>query len=573
MSSAPENVQTPDVSDASLPVQSDFAGLKVTRKIHRNRSKMRNRIEATQLEDSLPALPDALGVPSTSQAGTSIQRKRSATMMTETHLTTPRPTKMQRDSTEATEDEDDITAKGKAPRRGKRSGQRVKASQEQARTKKSELTKAKAARNIIRMLDALEQPISETPEDQLTNEEAIKIATGHGVNKGRKEIAVDTTREGERWRDRHNIKIDQFKDSILSDKQIRELKFRLFTHGAVWGYRKNSEGKYELVFSVIFHFFDQMSESELDDFAFMGGFFASLQDGPKLDTNKYMDGGTMFGLGWRGGTDREFRLGWYARHPNTDWAKHHKDECRLAAIYNRIFLQQSRYIHGLATETINRLRLPRLSDQQLGEGKSELPAANLTCTCQDFRNKMHRDHDASDWTFGLWFPTYANGKLVRDAEEEWGSTSANAQELSQFCGKDRTSFTGLSSQKLIQNIVAGGTSIQCTKRLTERIERHAAMLEGKLGKDRQPIPALKINDYYARSSMPRPAAKYRWWVDDMYHEEGDNGQDTDSDVDDQGAEVGYPDGDMWMLLSEDQHSSDSDYETDGESDYSEDSFQ
>ncbi|QRV75839.1 hypothetical protein RhiJN_03854 [Ceratobasidium sp. AG-Ba] len=598
MSSAPETVGTPDVSDAPLPIQSDSADIQMARSTRRKKSKMLRRrsniksnksltnpaietdqgSDTTQSERNLLKLPHVSGVPLNTEAGPSIQRKRSATMMTETNLTIPRPTKVQRDSAEATGDEGEVTSKAKATRRGKRSGQHVKSSRAQARVKKSGLSNAEQARNIIRMLDALEQPITETPEDQLTNEEVVDIATGHGVNKGRKEIVVDTVREGKRWRTRHNIEIDQFKDRILSDEQIRKLKFRLFTHGVVWGYRKNNEGKHELVFSVIFHFFDDMSDSELDDFAFLGGFFASLQGGPKLDTNKYMDGGTMFGLGWRGGTDGDFRLGWYARHPDTDWAKHHRDECRVAAIYNRMFLQQSRYIHRLATETINRLRLPRLSDRQLGEGKSELPAANLTCTCQDFRNKMHRDEDASDWTFGLWFPTRANGQLVRKAEEVEKMTQGGAFVFPNLgMGVDFSKCPGVVSilwqgphelhgtveSKTNPTFRRWGTSIQCTNRLTKRVELHAAMLEGKLVKDGRPIRALKINDYYARSSMPRPKPKYRWWVDDMYGEEVDEGQDTE---DEEEMEHGDPDDEMEILWSNDENPDDSDYEPSDESD-------
>ncbi|QRV82818.1 hypothetical protein RhiJN_10833 [Ceratobasidium sp. AG-Ba] len=538
MSSAPETVGTPDVSDAPLPIQSDSADIQMARSTRRKKSKMLRRrsniksnksltnpaietdqgSDTTQSERNLLKLPHVSGVPLNTEAGPSIQRKRSATMMTETNLTIPRPTKVQRDSAEATGDEGEVTSKAKATRRVDYQ-----------------------ARNIIRMLDALEQPITETPEDQLTNEEVVDIATGHGVNKGRKEIVVDTVREGKRWRTRHNIEIDQFKDRILSDEQIRKLKFRLFTHGVVWGYRKNNEGKHELVFSV-----------------------DSLRAYKVVRNSIQING--------------DFRLGWYARHPDTDWAKHHRDECRVAAIYNRMFLQQSRYIHRLATETINRLRLPRLSDRQLGEGKSELPAANLTCTCQDFRNKMHRDEDASDWTFGLWFPTRANGQLVRKAEEVEKMTQGGAFVFPNLgMGVDFSKCPGVVSilwqgphelhgtveSKTNPTFRRWGTSIQCTNRLTKRVELHAAMLEGKLVKDGRPIRALKINDYYARSSMPRPKPKYRWWVDDMYGEEVDEGQDTE---DEEEMEHGDPDDEMEILWSNDENPDDSDYEPSDESD-------
>ncbi|QRV88506.1 hypothetical protein RhiJN_16524 [Ceratobasidium sp. AG-Ba] len=580
MSSAPEIDHNSDASGTPLP---DFTSLNVnTRKTRRKRSKNINRRKKSkeqepktqELEHSDSATaPDTPAEPSTDMAGPSVQRKRSATLMTETHLTPPRPTKIQRELTEVIEDNDKM--KAKATRRGTRAGDHVKAARKEARAKKHELKCANQARDIIRMLDFLEHGITEVPPDQLTNEEAIDIATGHGVNEGRQEIAVDTTREGERWRKRNNLKVDQFRGKVLSPKQLLEYKFRLFTHGAVWGYRKNDQGQHELVFSVVFHFFDKMSESELDDFAFLGGFFASLQGGPELNTNQFMEGGTMFGLGWRGGTDREFRFGWYARHPDTDWAKHHRDECRIAAIYNRMFLQQSRYIHKLASETINRLRLPRLSDRHLGEEKSELPAANLTCTCQDFINKMHTDDDASDWTFGLWFPTYADGRLVQNAKEVENMTKGGAFVFPNLgMGVDFSKCPGVVSilwqgphelHGTAQSVTnpeyrRWGTSIQCTNRLTERIERHEAMLQGQLGKDRRPIPPLKINDFYARSGNPRPMAGHQWWVDDMY----DAGPGSDSGDEDSDAEAGFldPDDKLNILLSADQHSSDSDYEQD-----------
>ncbi|KAG8718214.1 hypothetical protein FRC08_005708 [Ceratobasidium sp. 394] len=530
-------------------------------KKRRDKQKRSAALEAATQAASNPS--NTASVPSGSDVGASMQRKRSATMLTDNptarmlHLlsfrsiflmisTYSRPPSPESFS-EDLPTEDESQPADKHTRRGMRAGKSVKESRLLARQKQKERYRAKIARQLIEILDALEQPIADEPAHNLTDQEAIDLADGHRVSKERQEIAFDVDKHAKKWREKHNIRPGQFKGKVLTDEQIRSLKFRIFTSGAIWGYRTNEHGEEVLAFSAIFHFFDQMSDSELDDIKFMGEFFTELSiHGPFIDTNSAMEGGLMIGIGWRGGSDEGFRFGWYQRHPDTDWAKYHRDECRVAAIYNRLFLQQSRHIHGVASSVVETHRLPRLSDRQIGENTAEIPASNLTVTWDDFFNKIHTDGDASPWTFGLWFPTYADGKLVRDPKlvEEMTKGGAFALpaigvaiDFSKCAGvvsilwQGPHELHGTARSETKPGFRRWGSSIQCAKRIVQRVDLHARMLRGELNKQGEPIRKLRINDYYARSSTPRPEIAQKWWVDDMFDEgEEDEGEYEDIEV-------------------------------------------
>ncbi|KAG8703288.1 hypothetical protein FRC09_004253 [Ceratobasidium sp. 395] len=279
----------------------------------------------------------------------------------------------------------------------------------------------------------------------------------------------------------------------------------------------------------------------------------------------------MIAFGWRQGTDKGHRGGTYARAE--DGQKKLKGyqvaHSRIATYFGRKFQMQAPALHGFNNDFIRKHRLPRIDDKELGlKDGTSAPASNLTVTTLDFRNGIHKDEDATTYTFGQWFPTYDDGRLVENPEEARAMTSGGYFVLPDYgiaidfgsCAgvvsltwRGPLDYHGTTTSVTKPGYYRWGTSIQCAKRLQNAVSLQRRVLSGEQikmrGKSEQGKPrfvqVLKIKDFYARSGLPRPEhPNPRWYEeiwegDDEYVEQEVSAVDVeDEEVGDEGEEVG-----------------------------------
>ncbi|KAG8713894.1 Chitin synthase, class 3, partial [Ceratobasidium sp. 423] len=392
----------------------------------------------------------------------------------------------------------------KPTRRGKRAGVNYRAQLDEwkeARQKRNLTEQGDIAKYILKALRFLGKEIP-LPKDinDLSPEEAIKYADGHRVNKEYDSYVFDATKQAETWQKKNGVKPGQFEGHVLTQDDLQKYNFRIFSSGTIYGFENDEQGNKVLVFSPVFIPFDSMDQEELEDFKFLGKHFAERRDDQDgLVTNNSAHrvegaGGIMLGFGWRADTDTRgrFRLGVYAEHNGTDWIDSHGKHYRMAKICGRMLHRQAPQHHGAANNSVNTQRLPRLDDRELGSTTGSIPASNLTCTCNDFCNGFHRDKDAHHWTFGLWFPTYHDGQLVMNAAEVQNMTEGGHFALPYHgivvdCGacpgvvaltwRGPVDLHGTVKSKTRPGYVRWGSSIQCTKRLKQRVDKHWAAVE------------------------------------------------------------------------------------------------
>ncbi|QRV90673.1 hypothetical protein RhiJN_18691 [Ceratobasidium sp. AG-Ba] len=387
--------------------------------------------------------------------------------------------------------------------------------------------------------------------DSLPADQVIELVEGFRSFKssnGEKVVfATELNQFGRRWRNKHGLTMGEFQGKVLDDEDIKKYGFRVFKANSFYAYDKKKDGTEELAFSACFRKYDDMSIGRREDIEYCGKLFAHAhKTGPPVTTNGPMNapegGGDMGGLGWRGASEEGYRAGTNARTGanRKDYEDYYKGQCRLAATYGGLFQDQAEELYGLNNEFVLTHRLPKLDEKEFGLKSGSVPASNLTFTTKDFRNAIHRDKDATRFTFGAWFHTYEDGSLVLDPKEIRSITQGGyfvlpdygiAIDFGECAGivtltwRGPVDFHGTTKSTTRPGYHRWGSSIQCTKRILERVnlQRQALAEQAyrktlsrselrQLGKVK--VKVLKINDYYARTGTRRPQhPNPNWWED------------------------------------------------------------
>ncbi|KAG8706289.1 hypothetical protein FRC11_008354, partial [Ceratobasidium sp. 423] len=180
-----------------------------------------------------------------------------------------------------TETERGALQQGKA-RRGKRGGHAVReqiARWKRFRAYKDLQQRGETAENVLRTLRFLgkEVPLPKDIND-LSAEEAIEFAKDHRVNKEENFYVFNATKQAEAWRRKNGVEPGQFDKQVLTENDLKNYNFRIFNNGTIYAFEDDDKGNEELVFSAIFIPFSDMDKGELDDFRFLGQYFAERRD-------------------------------------------------------------------------------------------------------------------------------------------------------------------------------------------------------------------------------------------------------------------------------------------------------
>ncbi|KAG8714720.1 hypothetical protein FRC11_007387 [Ceratobasidium sp. 423] len=510
----------------------------------------------TTTHEDAPSSPEQPHRPSQKRSRVKITLDPDAILLSDLELNSPgMPELDAQDPTKSTQ------IPGKQPKpthRGARGGMAWKAQLakwKQSRMGRDLRKRGDIAKKILQTLRFLGKEVPLPKEiDELSPEEAINFAKDHRVNEKENIYVFNAAKQAESWRKKNNVKPGQFEDTVLTEDDLKKYNFRIFDNGKIYAFEYDENGKEELVFSAVFIPFSEMDKDELNDFEFLGKYFADRRDHRDgyIDTNSAhkVEGaeGIMLAFGWRADTHAKggFRLGVYSEHKGTCWVDSHGKHYRMAKIYSRMFHKQAPLHHGAANDYINTQRLPRLDDQELGATTGAAPASNLTCTCNDFCNGIHRDKDAHRWTFGIWFPTYKDGRLVLNAEEVRNMTQGgqfalpdhgfavdfgNCPGVIALTWRGPIDLHGTVKSKTKEGYVRWGSSIQCTNRLKQRTDLHWKAVEerNKTGRNLK-TKLLKINDWFRRSGTPREKEFSPEWYEKLW----DGVPTTDGPVEDNG---------------------------------------
>jgi hypothetical protein len=130
--------------------------------------------------------------------------------------------------------------------------------------------------------------------------------------------------------------------------------------------------------------------------------------------------GTMLGLGWWAGYDKNYLFGHYtpAYLPRghrrqaalEEWKTDQLSIARMANKYRERFKRLSPILFGKTVAEAKAVGIPDLGDLDFNgmETIVDAFASNLTYTINDLSNSYHQDHDYNTWTYGLWAPVWLN---------------------------------------------------------------------------------------------------------------------------------------------------------------------